>query len=736
MHLSKVSLVNYRNFSNATFHFDKGINTIIGENGSGKSNFFRAIRLLLDDSMRRSALKLEEKDFFRGLGDWRGHWIIISLEFDEVSQDEIAQAIFLHGVGNIAGERVTKATYNLIFRPNANVRTRLSQIPPGNHFMMMTALNDINISDYETVLTGRSLCDFNDPTFYTEIAGDFKNAIFPTNINHPLIGARISTLYSISNEVCFTFVKALRDVVLEFQNNRTNPLFSLLTSKSGSINDAEFHPIISQVNFLNGAIENLSDVKIVREDIHRTINDAVGDAYCPTSLSIKSGLSSEPEELFQSLKLFISESDDREEGGIHEMSLGGANLIYLTLKLLEFKYQQKKQSIANFLLIEEPEAHIHTHIQKTLFDKIDYPNTQVIYSTHSTQISEVGNIKNMNILGKLNGTYTAFQPANNLLPEQVNKVQRYLDAVRCNLLFARSVALVEGDAEEILIPILFKCVFGITLDELGISLINIRSTGFENVALLFHDHRIKKRCSIVTDLDAAFIDTTPHLLDTEEISKEKKKAQASAESGANRAISLDSLCLNNIWLRTFYARHTFEVDLVLSGNFDVFNKAVTDVYKDATTIKNANDEFTSQNPYTCAKRALTMANHTGKGWFALILGKSIDHNTNLPQYITDALLFAHGKLSLQTFIKVINYRLLKMSDELNSQRAMVAFSQGQPPNWHADWQSYISQRDNNIQSLRYILSEFQNEKVAFSELTRLIGHHFPNDPMNVLSGHV
>ncbi len=53
MHLSKVNIVNYRNFGNTKFIFSKGINTIIGENGSGKTNLFRAIRLLLDDSMRR-----------------------------------------------------------------------------------------------------------------------------------------------------------------------------------------------------------------------------------------------------------------------------------------------------------------------------------------------------------------------------------------------------------------------------------------------------------------------------------------------------------------------------------------------------------------------------------------------------------------------------------------------------------------------------------------------------------
>lgn len=172
------------------------------------------------------------------------------------------------------------------------------------------------------------------------------------------------------------------------------------------------------------------------------------------------------------------------EGPIHELSLGGANLIFLTLKLLEFKYQKAKQSIANFLLIEEPEAHIHTHIQKTLFDKLKYDDTQIIYSTHSTHISEVSNVQNVNILGREGDRCEAYQPAIGLNPEEIGNIQRYLDAVRSNLLFAKSVLLVEGDAEEILVPILIKNVLGVSLDELGISLINIRSTGFQNVAVL------------------------------------------------------------------------------------------------------------------------------------------------------------------------------------------------------------------------------------------------------------
>ena len=179
------------------------------------------------------------------------------------------------------------------------------------------------------------------------------------------------------------------------------------------------------------------------------------------------------------MKLFVGESAEGYEGPIHELSLGGANLIYLTLKLLEFKYQKGRQPIANFLVIEEPEAHIHTHIQKTLFDRIRYDDTQIIYSTHSSHISEISNVQNMNIIGRYADRSEAYQPTVGLKDEQIDNVQRYLDAVRSNLLFAKSVILVEGDAEEILIPILIKKVLGVSLDELGISIVNIRSTGLK-----------------------------------------------------------------------------------------------------------------------------------------------------------------------------------------------------------------------------------------------------------------
>ena len=71
------------------------------------------------------------------------------------------------------------------------------------------------------------------------------------------------------------------------------------------------------------------------------------------------------------------------------------------------------------------------------------------------------------------------------------------------MLFAKGVILVEGDAELILIPSMFKSVFGINLDEIGISIINMSSTVFEHIANLFDDLRIHRKCAIITDLDQA-----------------------------------------------------------------------------------------------------------------------------------------------------------------------------------------------------------------------------------------
>jgi putative ATP-dependent endonuclease of the OLD family len=350
-------------------------------------------------------------------------------------------------------------------------------------------------------------------------------------------------------------------------------------------------------------------------------------------------------------------------------------------------------------------AHIHTHIQKTLFDKLNYPDTQVIYSTHSTHISEVSNVENVNILGRVDGRCEVFQPATGLTAEEVGTIQRYLDAVRSNLLFAKSVILVEGDAEEILIPILVKKVLGVSLDELGISLINIRSTGFRNVAVLFHNARIRKRCGIITDLDAAFIDTTPDPSDSPATQRAKARARGAQTAGLARRVNLSELGTDNPWLDSFFATHTFEVDFITAGNASKVVGMLNQVYKDAATISASKIELESKHIGAYGRRVLTMAENAGKGWFALLVGKMIDHHTIIPDYILKALSFAHGPISTSIMFNILSYRLGNLTADPSTMPETVA-------------------------AFQTTLSEFRNGALDLPGIRKAMLEAFPADEIN------
>ena len=65
----------------------------------------------------------------------------------------------------------------------------------------------------------------------------------------------------------------------------------------------------------------------------------------------------------------------------------------IPMKLVEFEVNRNRE-LLNIMIIEEPEAHIHTHIQKTLFNNLQVAHTytQVVMSTHSTHLSEVSDL--------------------------------------------------------------------------------------------------------------------------------------------------------------------------------------------------------------------------------------------------------------------------------------------------------------------------------------------------------
>ena len=88
MFLKYLQIRNFRNLLSSRFEFSPGANTIIGENDSGKSNSMTALRILLDSGYFYDSKRLKETDFSEVLGDWKGHWIIISAFFDKITDDD------------------------------------------------------------------------------------------------------------------------------------------------------------------------------------------------------------------------------------------------------------------------------------------------------------------------------------------------------------------------------------------------------------------------------------------------------------------------------------------------------------------------------------------------------------------------------------------------------------------------------------------------------------------------
>ena len=283
----------------------------------------------------------------------------------------------------------------------------------------------------------------------------------------------------------------------------------------------------------------MQEIQSLATNIEGALKKTVGHTY-GASVSIESALPDSMERLLQRLNLLVGDGDgSRYAGELQEQSLGSANLIYLSLKLLEYEQKLSSDRVAHFFLIEEPEAHIHTHIQKTLFTNLPEKSTQVIVSTHSTHISSASKIAGVNVLAKKGNHAEVYQPANGLPDDAIRRLERYLDAVRSTVLFAKGVVLVEGDAEQIMIPAMLRAIFGLSQDELGFSVISVDAAFFERLAVLFGEERMKRTCAIVTDLDRALIDLPTALgSDTDE----QKHARAAEKCWQSEKVGPRYIC--------------------------------------------------------------------------------------------------------------------------------------------------------------------------------------------------
>lgn len=192
--------------------------------------------------------------------------------------------------------------------------------------------------------------------------------------------------------------------------------------------------------------------------------------------------------------------------------LGSNNVLFMACELLLLGSEDVGLPL---LLIEEPEAHLHPQRQLRLMQFLaersgglganDENEIQIILTTHSPNLASAIPLDSLVLLhgGK---AFTLSRGHTELSPDDYRFLQRFLDVTKANLFFARGVMIVEGDAENILLPTLARLI-GMDLSAHGVSIVNVGGVGLRRFARIFQrkdaevDGLIKVPVACITDMD-------------------------------------------------------------------------------------------------------------------------------------------------------------------------------------------------------------------------------------------
>lgn len=667
MYLKYMQIRNYKNLEKVCFKFSRGINTVIGENDSGKSNAMTALRILLDDDFYYNTKRLKETDFYEELDDWRGHWIIISAFFDEISSDDKSNEVCAEMISKKENENFLRSyircrdtnygVVTLFIRPNRTIRKKLFEVSGTKKFEEIR--KSITLGDYEFYYTTRSQADFTDDNTYNELVGNLSKGICPDpeNTDSEVTGVK-TDITDVWKYISLEFIDALRDASSELHKPR-NPLRRIFDAIQADFDSKSVEHVMEQIHILNEELSSMPEIKDIGGKINEKLEDIVGLVYSP-GIGIASHMQEELSSVAKHLALVPSSEEN-----IEQLGLGHLNILYIALKLVEFEYYRNHE-ILNIMVIEEPEAHIHTHIQRTLFEKLNVSTdyTQVIMTTHSTYLSEVSNIKQMNVLKRQGKRSIVMDPVNGLekygedvLKQKISMetcLERYLDAKRSVLLFSKGVILVEGDGEEILIPALIEKGLGVSLDELGIGLINVGSVAFEYIASIFSEDRLQRYCAIITDSDSV-------------VDGEKKRGSKAEKLGVSRRNKLDRLFRGNPYVEAIYAPHTLEIDFYNEdANRQYIKTIINTYYSDRRTIKRYIEAIDESEASRCDSVKAVLSNKVHKGWHAIQVAAIMDNTVSIPEYILSAITFAAQEVLTPTLLKKITLYILSTYDNTNN----------------------------------------------------------------------
>jgi len=426
--------------------------------------------------------------------------------------------------------------------------------------------------------------------------------------------------------IVHTYMHPLRDAAADLRPGRENRLVQLLSALApkNSLERMQIEKTADQANKELAAVKAVSKAK---GEVQERLNKMAGPVFAQQSDLVFA----DPrfERVVGTLRALVGDQSPLE---LAENGLGFNNLLYMATLLAAIDNEPEEG--LHLLLVEEPEAHLHPQLQDLLMRYLEREaggQTQVIVTTHSPNFASASGVERMTVLARLSGggSVVARAPAEFGMPQtSLDHLRRFLDVTKASLLFARGVILVEGIAEQLVLPLIGRQI-GLSLSEAGIAVVNVGGLSFAPFAQLFAPDRLPYRCAIVSDGD-------PPSREAEEQDLDDGEAALSATARKLKAQETPTM-------HVFLSQRTFEWDLAQVGNWDLLLEALR-LVKPRVAARLATEQAEATNE--ARADALLKAVDGIKGRFAQALTQLIEGRNDMvvPSYLRQAIEWVVGQV--------------------------------------------------------------------------------------------